>query len=153
MDIKYIIIIILISLTLIGGTYYIYNYISNKKLVKNENFINKTEKIVENPINYNDINLYPYFDISINNISEGRIVFQLFDEDVPKTCKNFRYLCALGLINKDKPSYQDTSFHRVIKNFMIQGGDITNGDGTGGMSIYGDKFEDDQDQPSVTDPS
>lgn len=142
MEIKYIIIIILISLTLIGGTFYIYNYINNTKVVKNENFKNKTEEIVKDSINYDDINLYPYFDISINNIPEGRIVFQLFDEDVPKTCKNFRYLCAVGLFNKNKPSYEDTIFHRVIKNFMIQGGDITNGDGTGGISIYGDKFED-----------
>ena len=83
----------------------------------------------------NDINTQPYFDINIKDEYIGRIVFQLFDEEVPKTCKNFRYLC-------NKPLYQNTLFHRVIKDFMIQGGDITNGDGTGGMSMYGEHFDD-----------
>jgi cyclophilin family peptidyl-prolyl cis-trans isomerase len=93
-------------------------------------------------IDINNPNLNPYFDISINNIPEGRVIIQLFDETVPHTCKNFRFLSSYGLFDKSKPSYQDSSFHRVIKDFMIQGGDFTNGDGTGGISIYGDKFPD-----------
>jgi cyclophilin family peptidyl-prolyl cis-trans isomerase len=151
MDTKYIIIIILISISLIGAGYFTYKYlykIPDKEYIKinnettNENF-NNNEVINNKPIlDYNDINLYPYFEIEIDGINEGKIVFELFDTDVPKTCKNFRFLCSNGLINKNKPSYQDTTFHRVIKDFMIQGGDITNGDGTGGMSIYGDHFND-----------
>jgi len=77
-----------------------------------------------------------YFDIGIDgNNYDKRIEIQLFDNIVPKTCKNFRELC---LTKKFKNSF----FHRVIKDFMLQGGDFTNHDGTGGYSIYGDKFED-----------
>jgi cyclophilin family peptidyl-prolyl cis-trans isomerase len=63
------------------------------------------------------------------------IIIELYDDVVPKTCNNFRELCLSG-------KYNDTNFHRIIKGFMIQGGDITNGDGTGGYSIYGKKFPD-----------
>jgi cyclophilin family peptidyl-prolyl cis-trans isomerase len=91
---------------------------------------------------YEDISLNPYFDIEIGGIYQGRILFQLFDNIVPKTCKNFRFLCSNGLLVKGTPSYEGMSFHRVIKSFMLQSGDFTNGDGTGGMSIYGNKFED-----------
>lgn len=147
------IIIILVSVVLLTGSYFTYSYFFKKNIqlipneVKNENIIDL--KPLPSPIeeqvtlNYKDTNLYPYFDISINNYPEGRIIFQLFDEDVPKTCLNFRYLCSHGFNeNKNKPAFQNSSFHRIIKDFMIQGGDFTNGDGTGGMSIYGKKFED-----------
>lgn len=145
MDIKKNIIIILICIAIFGGVYYGYKYYTNNHNVKNiplvkEN-IEKMENKIEN-INYEDINLYPFFDISIDGIDEGRIIFQLFDEEVPKTCKNFRYHCSRGLIDKNKPSFKDSKFHRIIKDFMIQGGDFTKGDGTGGLSIYGEKFED-----------
>jgi cyclophilin family peptidyl-prolyl cis-trans isomerase len=83
-----------------------------------------------------------FFDINSGHTYLGKIVIQLFDDEVPKTCRNFRFLCTQGLFNKDKPSYQNTNFHRVIKDFMIQGGDITKGDGTGGYSIYGENFND-----------
>lgn len=76
-----------------------------------------------------------YFDIMIDNRYIGQIVIQLYDDIVPKTSNNFRQLA----INKN---YQNTIFHRIIKGFMIQGGDFTRGDGTGGVSIYGEKFED-----------
>jgi cyclophilin family peptidyl-prolyl cis-trans isomerase len=150
MNFKYICIIILISVVLIGGSYFTWNYYfkNNNKLMINNipNNIQEENKNIDlnlkKPINYDDINAQPYFDINIGDEYAGRIVFQLFDEEVPKTCKNFRYLCSVGILNKSKPSYQDSIFHRVIKDFMIQGGDITRGDGTGGYSIYGENFAD-----------
>ena len=86
-----------------------------------------------------------YFDITIGNEGEdgfekGRVVFEVFSEDVPKTAENFRTLCV-G--DRGVPlSYKGNCFHRIIANFMMQGGDTTVGNGTGGLSIYGDKFED-----------
>ncbi|VDD74166.1 unnamed protein product [Mesocestoides corti] len=83
-----------------------------------------------------------YFDITIGGRPEGRIVIGLFGSTVPKTVKNFKAF-ADGY-EKDGKTYgfAGTIFHRVIKDFMIQGGDFTNMDGTGGFSIYGNKFED-----------
>ena len=84
----------------------------------------------------------PYFIVSIGNNVVGKIKFELFDEEAPKTCKNFRHLCTKSLLNNSYPDYQGSIFHRVIKDFMLQGGDITNFDGTGGLSMYGVKFDD-----------
>ncbi|KAH3902687.1 probable Peptidyl-prolyl cis-trans isomerase D [Saccharomycodes ludwigii] len=88
-----------------------------------------------------------YFDISIGGKPAGRVVFELFNDIVPKTCENFYKLCeGKAGFCKTKPDtplcYKNSIFHRVIKNFMLQFGDFTNFDGRGGESVYGEKFED-----------
>lgn len=154
------IIIFLIALAVIIGGYFGWKYYKNRRItsesttllvngcdetgvcnidncLNKENFENKgDESSDEKEKNYLDVSLNPFFDIEIGGIFQGRVVFQLFDDVVPKTCRNFRYFCS------GTPSYEGSPFHRVIKDFMIQGGDITNGDGTGGFSMYGPKFAD-----------
>ncbi|KAI0982647.1 hypothetical protein GJ496_011096 [Pomphorhynchus laevis] len=84
-----------------------------------------------------------YLDIHIDNIPCGRLVCELFADIVPKTTENFRLLCTGYQTTTCKNlCYRGTSFHRIIPDFMCQAGDITKSDGTGGRSIYGDKFAD-----------
>ena len=86
-----------------------------------------------------------YFDIEIDGKEAGRIVFGMFGDTVPKTVKNFSTLAegSAGVGNSGKPlHFKGSAFHRIIPGFMAQGGDFTNGNGTGGESIYGMKFQD-----------
>ncbi|WP_329297701.1 peptidylprolyl isomerase [Streptomyces sp. NBC_00659] len=89
-----------------------------------------------------------YFDVTANDEPLGRIEFKLYDDVVPKTAKNFRELAtgAHGF------GYKGSPFHRVIPDFMLQGGDFTRQNGTGGKSIYGEKFADENFQLKHTKP-
>ncbi|KAG2097003.1 putative cyclophilin [Suillus discolor] len=89
-----------------------------------------------------------YFDITINGNNAGRIVFKLFDDVVPKTARNFRELCT----GQNGYGYAGSGFHRIIPSFMLQGGDFTRGNGTGGKSIYGEKFADENFKLKHTKP-
>jgi cyclophilin family peptidyl-prolyl cis-trans isomerase len=81
-----------------------------------------------------------FFDVSANGEKLGRITFELYADVVPKTAENFRALCTGEKGNG--LHYEGSKFHRIIKGFMVQGGDFTRHNGTGGKSIYGERFED-----------
>ncbi|MQL36421.1 peptidylprolyl isomerase, partial [Escherichia coli] len=86
-----------------------------------------------------------FFDMTIGGQPAGRIVFELYADTTPRTAENFRALCTgeKGVGRSGKPlHFKGSAFHRVIPNFMCQGGDFTAGNGTGGESIYGAKFAD-----------
>ncbi|KRZ16153.1 Peptidyl-prolyl cis-trans isomerase 1, partial [Trichinella zimbabwensis] len=87
-----------------------------------------------------------FFDIAVEKRPLGRIVFELYNDVCPATCENFRALCTgekgNGSVSGKPLHYKNCIFHRVIKKFMIQGGDFTAGNGTGGESIYGGMFAD-----------
>lgn len=93
------------------------------------------EEHAENPV--------VFLDITIGGHSVGRIYIELFKHLVPKTAENFRQLCTgEHVVNRVHQGYKGAPFHRIAKDFVIQGGDFVKGDGTGRTSIYGDRFED-----------
>jgi len=96
-----------------------------------------------------------FFDVNIAGEPAGRVVMGLYGNQCPRTVENFKCLCTgeKGTGASGKPlHYKDCSFHRIIPNFMCQGGDFTAGDGTGGESIYGEKFEDEDFKIKHTKP-
>ncbi|KAJ1300578.1 hypothetical protein OPQ81_002232 [Rhizoctonia solani] len=84
------------------------------------------------------VNKNVFFKVSIGGHEAGRIVMKLYDDVVPKTARNFRELAT----GQNGYGYKGSTFHRVIPQFMLQGGDFTNHNGTGGKSIYGPRFPD-----------
>jgi len=96
-----------------------------------------------------------FFDVTVGGKPLGRMTFELYSDIVPKTAENFRALCTgeKGVGKAGKPlHFKGCKFHRIIPNFMIQGGDFTAGNGTGGEAIYGAKFADENFKEKHTGP-
>lgn len=87
-----------------------------------------------------------FFNVAIGKAAPKKITFELFNDMVPKTAENFRALCTgekgAGKVSGKPLHYKNSIFHRIIPQFMLQGGDFTHGTGVGGESIYGTKFND-----------
>eukprot|EP00920_Eleutheroschizon_duboscqi_P011575 GHVT01027770.1.p1 GENE.GHVT01027770.1~~GHVT01027770.1.p1 ORF type:complete len:210 (-),score=10.47 GHVT01027770.1:365-994(-) len=94
------------------------------------------------PVRHPD-NPVVFFDVNLDQLPLGRIKFELFKDVCPKTVENFRQFCTGEFRQNSVPiGYKGCTFHRVIKGFMIQGGDFVKGDGTGCLSVYGHSFPD-----------
>jgi len=92
-------------------------------------------------------------DINIGETPAGRMKMELFSDIVPKTAENFRQLCTgEHRVNSRPQGFKNATFHRVVRDFMVQGGDFINGDGTGSFSIYGEKFQDENFEVKHTAP-
>jgi len=84
-----------------------------------------------------------FFDIAVGGHPIGRLKLELYKHVVPKTCENFRQLCVGEFkLNRMPIGYKNSIIHRVMKDFMIQGGDFVKGDGNGSLSIFGERFPD-----------
>ncbi len=110
-----------------------------KSLFKTSLYDDKPQKLSSIP-KYDPSNPRVYFDITVDNQEPRRVEFELFAKNVPLTAENFRVLCTGE--KSSKLHYKNSIFHRIIKGFMMQGGDFENSNGTGGSSIYGNKFDD-----------
>jgi peptidylprolyl isomerase len=97
-------------------------------------------KDISNEINPNNPKVF--MDIQVGDSDSKRVEFELFEDKVPKTAANFKELCKGYLIDDKNITFKGSIFHRIIKSFMMQGGDFENANGTGGKSIYGRTFED-----------
>ncbi len=112
-------------------------FFKQEKLTEIKKLKPKIKKTVTFKIPEKPKNPIVFLEISVNNKKIGELIIELFEDVVPKTTKNFLELCT-----NNKLTYKNNLFHRIIPEFMCQGGDITNGDGSGGLSIYGKKFKD-----------
>ncbi len=103
------------------------------------------EKLIPAPYKPNQAISNVFLEFEVDGSNKGRVEFELFDNDCPKTAENFRCLCTgeMGMGKKGKHlHYKGSKIHRIIPGFVIQGGDITSGNGTDGESIYGECFGD-----------
>jgi len=127
----------LIAASVIGGGYYIYN---ERQANTQANFTKLAEQA--NSASFQEAcaasKTAVYLSVQIDDVPVGDLKIKLFDSVVPRTSENFKQLC----VGTPGFGFKNSIFHRIIPGFMAQGGDFTNFNGTGGMSIYGRKFQD-----------